>query len=103
MIRIYYCRAVTRKGFAVPDTGSAAKSLSQLVQGKQDELGWNGKVAARRCGLNYSTYMEIAAGRTREPPPATLRALADGLGLPMYDLMEAAYGAAVLRGLRPAD
>lgn len=76
------------------------KTLADMIEAELEAKGWAKKVAAKRCGLTYTTFTDIASGRTREPPLATLQALATGLGLSMYDLMEATYGTEVMRGLQ---
>lgn len=66
-------------------------TVADLVRSRMDDLDVrSGREMARRCGLSKDTATSILSGRRPSPSEATLRKLADGLGLPIQALRQAA-------------
>lgn len=68
--------------------------LKNLIERVMDEKDWTLSTLARRSGLSTSTLHSWKAGDrgtgTRGPSPDKLRQLADGAGLPVAQVFEAA-------------
>lgn len=69
---------------------ATASSVADLVRSKMVEVGVeSGRELGRRCGLSKDTATAILSGRRPSPSEATLRKLADGLGLSIQALRQA--------------
>jgi transcriptional regulator with XRE-family HTH domain len=87
--------------------------LQRLIQQRMRERGWSYGQVARRGGLPRSTVATLAATRNlgRPPRPATIDALAKGLGVPVSVVRTAAaestgmhyYGGPPARPQDPGD
>jgi transcriptional regulator with XRE-family HTH domain len=66
--------------------------LQRLIQERLRERGWSYGEVARRGGLPRSTVYTLATTRNlvRPPRPATINALAEGLGVPVSAVRAAA-------------
>jgi transcriptional regulator with XRE-family HTH domain len=65
-------------------------ALSVMVS--QARAGRSTRQAAELCGLAEHMLRDIILQKTRRPTPATLHAIADGLGVDYEQLALAAYG-----------
>ena len=66
-----------------------SERLGRLLRERREELGLSLNEVARRAGVDPGGLFRAERG-PRVPSPETLAALADGLGLPLADLYEAA-------------
>lgn len=64
--------------------------LGSLVRKRRDELGLSLRQLGERIGITDTTIMRIESGAIRSPRGDVLRALAEGLDLPLADLFAAA-------------
>jgi hypothetical protein len=77
------------------------KSLGALLSAHLDDLGWNKKVGAERCGILYPTFVAYTNEEIEQPPPETLVALSKGLRIDIRELMAVTGYAPLLEGFRP--
>ena len=70
----------------------ALNPLQRLIRQRLREQGWSYREVARRGGLPHSTVYTLATTRNlaRPPRPATIDALAQGLGVPVSAVRAAA-------------
>lgn len=68
--------------------------LAQTIKARLAELGLSYRKADAACGLTEGSIAAVIYGKSRRPTPATLQALAAGLGLSYRQLALAAYGVA---------
>jgi DNA-binding SARP family transcriptional activator/tetratricopeptide (TPR) repeat protein/DNA-binding XRE family transcriptional regulator len=73
-----------------------AVSLAVLLQGHRRRARLSQRELAERAGLSLTTIRDLEQGRTRQPQPPSLRALATALGLD-EDHTAALHDAAVVR------
>lgn len=80
--------------------------LAALITRVLDERGWSLSTLARRTGISVSTLSswrtQVRAAGSRGPSPTLLRKLAEGIGLPVAEVFEAA-GRYVPEALAPDE
>lgn len=64
--------------------------LSAFLEREQTQRGWSMREAARRCGLNFSTYQYVLRHPNHTPELDTLRSLARGFQVSLGRLLELA-------------
>jgi transcriptional regulator with XRE-family HTH domain len=69
----------------------ASKESILLTSGEKirrlrEDMMWGQAELARKAGITATQLWRIEAGITRNPRPATLRAIADALGIPHTQL-----------------
>src|SRR5215813_9161826 len=81
-----------------PPAEGAVNPLQRLIRDRLAERGWSYGQVARRGGLPRSTVYTLASTRNlvRPPRPATIDALAAGLGVPVSAVRAAAAESAGL-------
>jgi transcriptional regulator with XRE-family HTH domain len=69
-----------------------ANALQQIIRDRLDSERWSYGDVARRGGIPRSTVHHLATAdhMARMPQPATLEGLAQGLGLPLQTIRQAA-------------
>jgi transcriptional regulator with XRE-family HTH domain len=79
---------------AAADDFTGVNRLPELIQRVLDERGWNPSTLARRCGIANSTLHSWISGDratgSRGPSDEKLRLLAEGAGLTLSEVYEAA-------------
>ncbi|MEU6368745.1 helix-turn-helix transcriptional regulator [Streptomyces sp. NPDC046931] len=81
-----------------------ANALQQIIRERLDGERWSYGDVARRGGIPRSTVHHLATAdhMTRMPQPATLEGLAQGLGLPLRTIRQAAAEACGIHLYAPA-
>jgi hypothetical protein len=82
-----------------------ANALQQIIRDRLDSERWSYGEVARRGGIPRSTVHHLATTdhMARMPQPATLEGLAQGLGLPLHTIRQAAAEACGIHLYAPAD
>ncbi|WP_084484607.1 helix-turn-helix domain-containing protein [Nocardia anaemiae] len=69
---------------------SEAQRIAAIIQERRKELSLTRSGLARRAGLSHTTIMRIEECTFAHPSPRSLKAIADGLDLPVRILLNAA-------------
>ena len=82
-----------------------ANALQQIIRDRLDSERWSYGDVARRGGIPRSTVHHLATAdhMARMPQPATLEGLAQGLGLPLHTIRQAAAEACGIHLYAPAE
>ncbi len=72
-----------------PQMGSLPEGLGRAIKVRRTGLDMSRKQLAQRAGLSYSYLAEIENG-AKSPSSRTLDAIAEGLGLPLHELIHSA-------------
>ncbi|MFD8032457.1 helix-turn-helix domain-containing protein [Streptomyces sp. NPDC059717] len=81
-----------------------ANALQQIIRDRLDSERWSYGDVARRGGIPRSTVHHLATAdhMARMPQPATLEGLAQGLGIPLQTIRQAAAEACGIHLYAPA-
>lgn len=63
-------------------------ALSEQLNNRINELGWNYKTVSERTGVKYQEVLRLVKGERKDPRMSTLAKLADGLGVSVDYLLD---------------